>query len=383
MKILVIYADSGAGHRRAAESIGQAVKRLHPAAEVTLVNSLSFSAPLFRWAYPRAYLQMVNYFPPVWGLFYYLTDNRSLSPVVKKVRRLVNYLNSKKLVGYLRHTNPSVIISTHFYASEVVADLKRKGERWPLVSVITDYRLHRFWMTEPANVFVVGAEETKADLVREGVPEEKIKILGIPISPAFCRCEERGALFRKLGLDENLPTVLLVSGGFGVGPIAKLVRCLGNLTVYGQGEGRRKPLQLLVVCGRKEVLYYRIRKLCRTLSNPVKIYRFVDNMHELMEAADLLIGKAGGLTVAEALAKNLPMLVIAPIPGQELRNCDLMRKWKVAVRVEKIDDTARAVSRLCVSPSRLESLRRNVGRVARPSAAAEIGREALRLIRCS
>lgn len=383
MKILVVYAESGAGHRRAAESISRAAGEIYPELELKLINSLDYSTPFFQAVYPRTYLYLVTYFPPVWGFFYHLTNCRSFYPLVGRLRRLGNYCNSRRLVRYLRQENPGVIISTHFYASEVVADLKRKGENWRLISVVTDLRLHRFWVTEPVDEFVVGSEETGADLIRAGVRAEKVKILGIPISPFFSRTEKREELIRKLNLRENLPTILLVSGGFGVGPIARLVNCLGNLTVYSEANQREKRLQLLVVCGRKERLYRKVKKMAAGLRNPVEVYRFVENMHELMAVSDLLIGKSGGLTIAEALAKNLPLIVISPIPGQERKNCELLLKWGVAVRIRRIEEADRVVGQFFRSPGRLQAFRVNIEKHARPGAAAGIVKEAVKLAHSS
>ncbi|MEA3560423.1 MAG: glycosyltransferase, partial [Candidatus Omnitrophota bacterium] len=213
--------------------------------------------------------------------------------------------NSYRFVRFLYHLNPDVIISTHFYSSEVIAYQRRiKKYNGRLISVITDFKVHFFWVVKGIDKFVVAFQSTKRELIRKGIEEERVNVLGIPIDAVFAESQNKDLLLERLKLQKNLFTVLIVSGGSGVGPIEKLADELENLPY---------PVQLIIVCGHNEFLYNRLSS--KKFKVPAKIYGFSRNMHELMNISDIIITKSGGLTSSECLASNLPMIIIAPVPG--------------------------------------------------------------------
>ena len=178
-KILIAYATAGIGHKKASLAVKAALDEIAPKdAEVRIIDSLDYTNPFFKWAYLQSYLFMVNQTPTFWGLLYYLTDNPLVNLAVSKARRLNNWANSKKLREYLLSWKPDVIISTHFFAGEVISEMKEKSQLDSrLIIVVTDYRLHSWWIDKKTDIYVVAGEDSKRDLIKWNVPEAKVCLL--------------------------------------------------------------------------------------------------------------------------------------------------------------------------------------------------------------
>lgn len=375
MRILVAYASAGAGHKKAAEAIYNAFLRLGEVESVFIIDSLDYTNRIFKWSYPRVYLFLVNYLPHLWGFFYYALDNRKIYFLISKFRRLLNRLNSKRFIKFLIKENPKLIISTHFFASEIISDLKNRGLiSSRVISVITDFRVHSFWTVKSMDIYTVASAEAKADLMRWGIDEGKAKALGIPIDPIFYSKLDKNYLREKMNLNKDKFTILIVSGGFGIGPIRKLVK-----TIIGPKIKFKDYIQLIVVCGRNNRLYKYIENIRANSILTMKVFGFVDNMDELMEVSDLLIGKPGGLTISEALAKGLPIIIISPIPGQEERNAEVLVKYGVGIRARRINEVNQILLRLLKHPQELDKMKENIKQMSRPKAAEEIVRCAMNL----
>jgi processive 1,2-diacylglycerol beta-glucosyltransferase len=286
--------------------------------------------------------------------------------IVSKVRRYVNWLHSRRLVDFLLDFRPDVVISTHFLATEVVSQLKKKGLTGAkLVNVVTDYRVHAFWVAPYADAYMVASEDTKMDLIRWRVDPSKINVTGIPVEPKFPREVEDGkiGLRAKLGLKEDIFTVLVVGGGFGMGPIERIVRILDEL---------KTPLQAVVICGYNQKLKTRMIRLKGVVKVELREFGFVENMHEFMAASDILISKSGGITVTEALVMRLPMVVVSPIPGQETKNALFLVRHNAAMMVSSLEELAAALKPIINNRERLDRMRANIELIRHPSAAFDI-----------
>ena len=367
MKALIVYAKAGAGHRRAAEAVYSGFKRRGQEKDVVLIDCLDYTKPWFKNFYPNFYIFLVRFLSPVWAAIYYALENRLFYSLIKPLRRLNNWLVSKRFAEFLKKEKPRVVISTQFFASEVVAALKRKKEiDSTLISVVTDFGAHTFWESEDVDIFVVASEDTKEDLISRHIPEEKIRVLGIPIEPPlkeFNKSELRG----ESGLKKDLFTVLIVGGGFGVGPIKELVFSLNGLA-----KEVRDRVQLLVVCSRNKKLLGEMKDIALSSQIDLKIFGFVPDLYRMMAASDVIISKSGGLTTSESLAQGLPMIIISPIPGQESKNCDLLVKNGAAIRIDRPFEIKKVIEELIKMPDKLEKMRRNASCFARPNSADDI-----------
>lgn len=369
-KILIIYATAGIGHKKASMAVKKALDEMAPKdTEVTMIDALDYTNKFFKWSYLQAYLFMVNKLPTFWGVMYYLTDNFFVNMIVSRIRRLSNWMNSGKLIKYINETRPDVIISTHFFASEVVGDLKncpKCGVR--LITVVTDYKLHSWWVAPCTDYYVVASQEAKDGLIEWKVSPDKIKVLGIPIEPVFSKKLDRKEIFDKTGLHDGIFTVLVIGGGFGVGPIEGIVKEIGKMS---------GKVQMVVICGHNAELVSKIEALKNTLSCDIKTLGFVDNVYEYMEIADVLISKSGGITVSESLAKELPMIVIAPIIGQETRNCDFLVKHHAAFRISRVEELGGIVEDLVRHPENAKSMKESIRLVKKPMACFDVAKLAL------
>ena len=369
-KILIIYATAGIGHKKASMAVKKALDEMNPKdTEVTMIDALDYTNAFFKWSYLQSYLFMVNKLPTFWGILYYLTDNRYINMVVAKIRRFSNWMNSGKLVKYINQTKPDVIISTHFFASEVVGDMKKCPECGVrLITVVTDYRLHAWWVAKYTDSYVVANEDAKEDFVEWKVSPEKIRVLGIPVEPVFAKKLDRKAIFEKTGLKDGIFTVLVIGGGFGVGPIEGIVNEVGKSSA---------KVQMAVVCGHNDGLVRRIEEIKPSLSCDIKALGFIDNVYEYMEISDILISKSGGITVSESLAKGLPMIVIAPIIGQETRNCDFIVKHHAAFRISHVNELESIIEDLVRNPDKNRSMKDSILSIKKPMACFDVAKLAL------
>lgn len=366
MKILVVHVPAGAGHQKAAEAIASALREVRPDAETRLVNGLEGMDTIYRWTFTRGYLSVIHRAVWLWGAGYYLTDLRLLAPLSRRLHRLNNAWHGRAMETFFLHERPDVIVGTHFFPMEVAAALKRRGKlQARLVTILTDYLPHILWTAPGIDDYVTGSLLAEEALLARGIPQERIHFKGIPIDPKFPLALDRAQLRTRMGLDTKRLTVLVGSGGFGMGPVRELVRTLLRSPV---------PLEILVVAGKNEGLVRRLRAEAVPAPHTMRVFGFVDNMHELMEVSDLMITKPGGLTCAEATAKGLPLILVSPIPGQETRNARLLERM----------GAARVVSRLSALPALLQELQQDGGTVdtlrakasafSRPQAAFDIAR---------
>lgn len=368
MKALIVYAKAGAGHKRAAEAVFSAFKRRGEDKDVGIVDCLEYTNSWFKYLYPNVYIFLVRFLSPIWAIIYYSLDKRSVYSLIRPFRRINNHLVTQRFTKYLKTERPKVVISTQFFASEVVAALKKKQELdTTLISVITDFGAHTFWESEDVDFFIVASEDTKGDLLLRHIPEEKIKVLGIPVEPPLLEEFNQAQLRDQLGLERSLFTVLIVGGGFGVGPIRELVYSLDGLS-----DEMRDRVQLVVVCSQNKKLYGEMKGIAPKLKINTMIFGFVPDLYKMMKASEVIISKSGGLTTAEALASGLPMIIISPIPGQESKNCDLLVKNGAAMRIARPVEVKEVIEKLINTPDKLEKMRQNCLSLSRPDSADDI-----------
>ena len=360
--ILILHATAGAGHTRAAQAIAATLK---PSGHTPLmVDTLDCTSPLFRRMYVKSYISLVQTAPELWGYFYDKSDVVP-SPDSKRARARLAFdkLNSRAFKRLLDETKPEVIICTHFLPLELLSDLKGRGKlNVPVHAVITDVSPHAFWVYPHIEHYHVATPSAARELARKGFPAGRISVTGIPVDPIFAHRAPAAETRAKLGLPEK-PTVLLLSGGFGIGPMKQMLASFSE---------SRSNLSLVVVAGKNAELEQACQALAAKLPVPVKVHGFVTHMHELMDAADLIVTKPGGLTTTEILAKGKPMALVAPIPGQEQRNCEYLLEAGAAVRLYDVGDAAYSLETWLADEPRLKRMAAAARAIAQPQAAKEI-----------
>jgi processive 1,2-diacylglycerol beta-glucosyltransferase len=373
-RVLLLSASSGAGHVRAAQALEKAFAARGDCA-VEHIDTIEYVSKLFERLYDKAYISMVRHAPALMGVLYDRTDK----PWENAGRRLaLDRLNSGPMIRLLKRVQPDLCVATHFLAAEIIAWLiAKKKLRAHNAIVVTDYDVHAMWLCQTVERYYVAIPEAAEYLANIRVPREKLRVTGIPVDPLFAQPIDRGEARRALGLDASATCVLLSAGGYGVGPIEQLVK---DLLALG------KPWQVVAIAGKAEDVRKRLEAVAKNAGKlPSGAARFVavgftKEMDKYMAAADLLVGKAGGLTTSEALARNLPMALIEPIPGQEERNADHLLEAGAAIRCNNLPAAAWKIAQLLDDSPRLGHMRDAARALAKPNAAANIAEDALRLL---
>jgi processive 1,2-diacylglycerol beta-glucosyltransferase len=373
-RVLLLSASSGAGHVRAAQALEKAFLATGEC-QVEHIDVIQYVSRLFQRIYDKAYISMVRRAPELMGVLYDRTDQ----PWQHLRRRVaMDRLNTQPMIRMLKRVQPDLCVATHFLPAQIIAWLiaKRKLKARHAI-VVTDYDVHAMWLCRAVDRYYVAIEEAAEYLARLGVPREIVRVTGIPIDPLFAVKPEKTTARNRLNLDPGAPTILISAGGYGIGPVEQLVRDLLEL---------QEPWQIVAIAGKAEKVHKRLAEIARgagTLpSGAAKLcpVGFTTEMDQYMAAADLLIGKAGGLTTSEALARGLPMALIEPIPGQEERNADHLLEAGAAIRCNNLPAAAWKIAGLLNNPPQLERMRQAASQMGRPGAAAAIAKDTLRLL---
>ena len=363
MRVLIATVTAGAGHLQAARALEEAWRGLRPRDEIELLDVLDFTPKLYRKVYIDSYLKLVERAPDLWAHMFKKTDDPVYLRKVKRVRSALSQLTTTKFVSRVERFNPEVVLCTHYMPSEIAGRVRSEGgapATWLIANVITDFEAHALWMQPGVDVYFVAADETKARLVARGLEAERVIVTGIPISARFSQVLDAGMIRKQLGIRDDLPVVLVLGGGFGMGPVTRIFRELNKVP---------SPMQILVVCGRNEELRREVAVI--DSRHPARVFGFVDNMQELMAVAHLVITKPGGLTTSEALALGKPIFILDPIPGQEAANSDFLLENGAAAKANRVEDLPFRLEKLFAA-QKLNELAANARRLGRPNAARDI-----------
>ncbi len=371
MKILIATVTAGGGHLQAAAALDEAWREFRPEDTLERVDLLSLVPRLQRQVYAQGYVRLVEHAPELWGLMFKKTDNPAFVRKLTRFRRAVAAATNRRFVRQVKRLAPDVVLCTHFLPVEVMGELERHGQKPVTVCVVTDFEAHALWLEQAVDLYCVAAEETRTSLIARGVEAQRVLATGIPVSPRFHLPVNAEGTRRSLGLRDDLPTLLVLSGGFGMGPLAEIVQALDRV---------QQPVQVLAVTGRNTDL--RATLATRDYRHPTRVLGFVTNMHELMSVADLILTKPGGLTTSEALALGKPLFLWNPIPGQEAANSDFLLEHGAAAKVNRVDDLPFRLNQLLGS-KKLRDMARAARHLGRPQAAKEVCAAAARLVNSS
>ena len=366
MRILIATVTAGAGHVQAAAALEEAWCAARPDDVVHRVDVLDFTPKLYRKVYAEGYVKVVAHAPELWGLFFEKTDNPRLVRRLARLRHALARVTAGRFTRHLRRFRPGAVLCTHFLPLEILqrpAPGKASPPRPFTASVVTDFEAHALWMDPGVDLYCVAAEETMARLVARGAVPANVIVTGIPVARKFAGPVDAAAVRKRMGLRDDLPTLLVLGGGFGMGPVVEVVRELNHL---------ERAIQAVVVCGRNEELRCRLATVDHR--HPTHVLGFANNMHELMAVADLVISKPGGLTTSEALAMGRPMFILNPIPGQEAANSDFLLEHGVAVKANRVEDLPFRLEQLLGS-RKLVEMARAAAALGKPHAALEVCRQ--------
>jgi len=362
-RVLIVTASVGAGHNAAARAVREVLAARRPDWHIDVLDVLNLTPRLFRAYYAGGYKLAMTRLPRIYGLGFRLT-NRPQGPRRGLLERLRLWWEGRFLRRFRRRLQddpPDLIVHTHFLAPPQIARWVRQGRlNVRQVIVATDCLTHRFWYAEDMEHWFASAEPTVPLLRRWGVPSERITLSGMPVHPKCTAPLDRPKILRQWNLPADKHIVLL-SGGtdFTCGPVVKIARRIAAAC----GDAH-----VVVLAGRNKKLLGRLARLPEAGRRIVGA-AFTDRMHELVEAAALMITKPGGSTTAECVARGTPMLLMNPVPGHEADNARYYASTGAACIARGTRRIVRQTARLLADPAARQQMAAAARRIHRDAAA--------------
>lgn len=363
-KIVILYAAVGGGHFKAAEAVKNYILETKPNCEVEMLDALKYTNKAIDKIIISSYVNMARYSPKVWGDIYKLSAKQySVANFSNAVQKLL----SLKLIKYLNEQNPDAVISTHPFITEMCAILKKKKQlKAKLNVIITDYASHRFWELKPEYIdnYFVANEQIKYSMIYNGISAEKIHVTGIPVSPAFLKNYDKEAIYKEFDLTSKKRTILIFGGGeYG----------LSNIKIFFNGLLELdEDVQIIMVAGKRKKSQEMFSSLAQNSNKKVIVLGYTNKIPELMQIADLVISKPGGLTTTEIITTGLPFAVINPIPGQEEENAEFLLNSGASVRIFDEKKTKPFLEQLLSDSVRLQNIVEMQKHIAHPNSTKEI-----------
>lgn len=307
------------------------------------------------------YLRMVKTIPQ---MYRYIYDRAERATEVGPFRNWAHQFTAGNLRPLIERERPDVVVCTHAFPSGAMAEYKRMyDDAPPVVGIVTDFAIHGFWIHTNIEGYCVATPAMRDVLVARGVQPDRIQVSGIPVDPRFARTDESvESLRERLGLPQNRPVALIMGGGLGFGPLERMLQSLDNVEA---------PIAAAVIAGRNSRVEKRVLEAAESVKYPVRVLRFVGNVFDYMHAADVFVTKPGGLSTAEALAAEVPMVLCKPIPGQEERNVRVLTEWGAALRVRSLEELPRALKTVVTDSARRRRMVAAARRHGRPYAARD------------
>lgn len=348
-KVLILSEAFGTGHTKAAEALAQGISFQEPSVQTHIIELGSMLHPIVNDLVLRIYKQSITTFSFLWKKIYeHLTNSNHTTPYW--LQFLIYQLMHRNLEIVLEQINPDLVICTHPFSSSSLSRLKRKGYQVHLCTVVTDFHVHKVWAQPEVDLYMASNEDVARQLIRYGISAQRIAVTGIPVKSDFWK--KKNKLEARNGLHlKNLPTVLVMGGGLGLGGIKEIANTLIKWT---------NNIQLIICAGSNEPLKTFLENNVLFQHPHIVILGYVNFIDQLLDAADVLITKPGGLTCFEALTKGIPMLIYEPIPGHEEYNCDYLVGRNLAIKVRSKQEVDNWIEKLLLFPETFKGLHENM-----------------------
>ncbi|MCK4999212.1 MAG: glycosyltransferase [Anaerohalosphaera sp.] len=368
-KVLVLSVGAGSGHNRCGQALEKAFSLDDRVEQVEYIDCLNYTNAAFKEIYSNQFLKVVQNAPNLWGWAFDKTD---VPWDQNNIRELIERLHTKKLVSKIMDFQPDICVCTHFMPAEIISRLLRKNKfKTHLSVVVTDFYVHASWLTELFCRYFVPHEEGVVQLEAAGFDRERINVCGIPIDPVFSERKDKAKLRDTFGLEHDVPVILLSAGAAGTMRAEEIIKFL---------ESIQSPCQFVIICGRNETLKNELDIAVASRPEDAKKFHvlgFTTQMDEYMTTADLFIGKPGGLTTSECLAKALPMVIWDPVPGQEVYNSIYLLENGAAVSPTAATTLGYKVDKILKTPGRVEAMKKAAESISHPDSAREVAQTVL------
>jgi len=358
MNVLIFSVSIGNGHDQVAHTLRNEFIRQDNCSRVKIINTISYISPILDKVILDGYLNILKFYPKAWGKLYEKTNR--LDPIID-INDIANRLMTSKLRKTTLNFNPDLIICTHSFPAAIMSSIKQKSKvDFPLISVITDFNIHSSYINDGTDYYVIPHEDLTYIMENLGVSKEKVLPFGIPVKREFAEVNKREDLVAKLGLD-NKKTILVMGGGLGLGEINNIVKAI---------DAYLENVQIIAIAGRNNRLENKLKSL--STRNRLVVYGFVNNIHELMELSDCIITKPGGVTTAEILCKEKPLVIFSPLPGQEYENAEFLLNSGAAVTTSDVKKIPVLIDQIFNSEIRMKCFREMTGVLKKPHATHNI-----------
>lgn len=361
-KLLILYASYGDGHIQVSQALKEQIEQSEEAYEAVLVDLFAEAYPFLNSITKYIYIKSYTLFPKLYGFSYYITKEMRNDTLFSSWFHSWGMSSLKEII---RREKPYAVVNT--FPMLAMPELRRKtGVAVPIFNVITDYALHRRWIHPLIDRYYVAADDLKAEMEAAGVPGDRIVASGIPLKSRFQPLKRSLELYAKYGLDYAKQTVLIMAGSYGV--LQGLAHVCAKLSAL-------PAVQLMVVCGKNESLYAELKK--SVASDNVHVVGFMQNMHELMSISDTMVTKPGGITLTESVQCELPVVLLRPVPGQELENANYFASHGAAFVAQTDEQLTAYIQSLLTDPKRRADAVEAMRSLKKPQSSATIVRDIL------
>jgi len=359
--VLILSANLGTGHYQVSGALKSRLVKERPDLNIVIYDFFDHVDPLLKHLIRFSYEQIIKHFTYGYQWFYEAT--RNLSPN-SRLNQTVHAVGRQKLMETLERLSPGVVVCTFPNPAGVVSAIKiRENIDIPLITVITDVAVHSQWVHPNVDAYLVATEIVAEGLRRINVPSEIIHVTGIPLRDGFERQASSNESWHKYKLNPDLFTLMVMGGGGGF--------LSGAETICSMLSTASIPIQILAVTGTNHTMYKKLHQLSSISLVPIRVLGFVENIAELMEMSDLLLTKAGGVTIFEALAKNLPAIIHNPLPGHESGNVHFLLSHNCAVLANDEDSAVEYIMNFVRNPSILDEMKQSTMRISKPTASKD------------
>lgn len=359
MNVLLMSVRAGYGHHSTAKAIMECFSGYGHKCE--MLDIFDYINRHLGNSIQDGYLISTKYLSEAYGKIYGKMSQKVEPYTEKSIVSILSSLVSKKLVSYIYEFEPDLIIGTHSYAGVLMSILREKQVfLCPTIGIVTDFTVHPFWESTFLDYYVTPDELLNYEMMKKGIEKKRILPIGIPIREQFSKKGDKKEARRILGV-ADMKTALVIMGSMGYGNIKKTLMEMDEYPA---------EFQIVCVCGSNAKAKAAVDE-CEFKKN-VYNYGFVDNVDVMMDAADFIVSKPGGLTTSETLAKGLPMIVMNPLPGQEDRNTDFLVNSGAVIAVNERYTISEALHQLLSCEWREKLLRESVAHIGKPNATADL-----------
>lgn len=362
MKAVILTISAGGGHNTAAKAINECFTTL--GIETVTIDAYKYFNKYLSDTVEKGYLFSTKYVPKLYGKFYRMAEKKSDTDIKMKMGAFGTALVIRKFARFIAAQNADAVIATHIFAGELLTILREKNvldEKIKTIGIVTDFTVHPFWEETNLDYYVTASDLLDYQMLKKGIPKNKILPFGIPVHPKFSKKMSKAEARETLGIP-NKDTVFVIAGSMGFGDVARHVKNL---------DKSEHDFQIIAVCGNNKKLKAHLEKL--KMHKDMFVYGFVGNVDVIMDASDCIVTKPGGLTVSEALAKKMHLILIDPIPGQEDRNSEFLLNCGVAIKVSETFPVDEAVHLFYDNKIKTEYYDRIIDAVAKPMAGMKLG----------